>query len=74
VNFREGMRRLAIVLGLLGIPVGMLVGYAFSEDVHRTGLGVTVGAMVGFVIAWGCVRVIGWIIDGFSKGRYDSPR
>jgi len=80
LNFREGIRRLGIVAGVLGALAGAVGGYLLAMDAHASaakGLlgepvlvdyGVAVSLpVVGFVLAWGIFRVLSWILAGFSE-------
>jgi hypothetical protein len=66
----EGIRRLSLVLGLLGAApgtfffVGLIVTAGNLDNVVYSG----VAGLVGFVTFWGGVRVIAWIAEGFRGG------
>ena len=79
-NFREGMRRLGIVLGVLGSVVGGIAGALFAMDAHASATNKLLGEPVlvdyvvagllpvaGFLVPWGVVRVLVWIWAGFSE-------
>ncbi len=69
----EGVRRLSLVLGIVGlIPWGYMVAMAviFERwtplDVQRN---IILCGPVAFLIPWGIVRVIAWVVAGFrGKG------
>jgi hypothetical protein len=69
-SISEGFRRLAIVIGaFLGLGVaaiGIVAGAALE------------GSLIGvalFLMAYGLVRLLGWIVDGFvSGGERRGPR
>ena len=65
----EGARRLSLVAGL--VPLGlfalwsaiMLLGR--GEDFHW---GFLLAGFLAFLLPWGTVRVIAWIVQGFRQG------
>jgi hypothetical protein len=76
INVREGMRRLGIVLGVLGCVIGVGYSYFLGEQVResaRQGVlkesllmdyGILLALpIVGFLIPWGSVRMINWLIS-----------
>lgn len=80
VNFREGMRRLAIVLGVLGCFIGGLYSYLLGKEVYNSYVtGVLKESLIvdcailvalpafGFLIPWAAIRVLAWIWTGFSN-------
>jgi hypothetical protein len=71
---KRGIRRLALVLGLVcAVPVVCFLLFAASDDFNKganmwmsdLGYIALIGGVV-FLLAWGSVRLIGWIIDGFA--------
>jgi hypothetical protein len=79
LNLREGMRRLGIVLGVLGCLAGGIGGYFLAMHARATGAGF-VGESVlvdyaiasslpvaGFLVSWGGFHVLVWIWSGFSE-------
>jgi hypothetical protein len=80
MNFREGMRRLGVVLGVLGCGTGGFWSYFRSGQVLD---GAAKGLLqetlfmdcailltlpvIGFLVPWGAVRLIVWIWEGFSN-------
>ena len=64
----EGFRRLAIIMGaVLGFVLGGIVLLIKHEGIswsYVIGVGVSVGLIV-FLISWGAVCLVGWIIEGF---------
>ena len=80
LNFKEGMRRLSIVTGVLGAIAGAVGGYVLAMDAHTSAAKGLLGEpvlvdyavaaslpVVGFVLAWGAFRVLVWIWAGFSE-------
>lgn len=80
LNFREGMRRLSIVAGVLGAVAGAIGGYLLAMDARTSAAKGLLGEpvlvdyavalslpFVGFVFSWGAFRVIVWIWAGFSE-------
>ena len=78
-SFREGMRRLAIVLGALGAVAGAIGGFWLAMDAHASAAKRLLGEpvwvdyavagllpVIGFVVPWGAVHVLVWIWAGFS--------
>jgi len=63
----EGVRRLSLLLGMLGACASVLAGFS---------LGIAF-AIVGFVLTWGLVPVIGgfcgWVNEGFALDRRGKP-
>lgn len=78
LNFREGMRRLRIVVGVLGSLAGAIGGYLLVVDA-LAGRRLLRGSVlvnyvvasslpvVGFLAPWGAIRVLVWIWAGFSE-------
>lgn len=66
MNFRVGMNRLALVLGLCGFTWGI---FAMDGAWHSSGQEKPEYPAFGFLIPWGTVKVAYWIGAGFSKGR-----
>jgi hypothetical protein len=79
-NFREGMRRLGIVLGGLGAVAGAVGGVLLAMDAHASAAKGLLGEPVlvdyavaaslpvaGFLATWGAIRVLVWIWAGFSE-------
>jgi hypothetical protein len=80
-NFREGMRRVGIVLGLLGSVAGGIGGYFLA--VHARALAAAASLqesallqdyavastlpVIGFLLSWGSIHVLVWIWAGFSE-------
>jgi len=80
LNFREGMRRVGIVGGVLGAVAGGIGGYLLVVDARSLAASkllqesVLVDYVVasslpvfGFLVPWGAVRVLVWIWAGFSQ-------
>ena len=79
LNFREGMRRLAIVLGVLGCIAGGVGGYFLAMHASTTATGFvgeplvadyTIASslpVIGFLVPWGGIHVIVWIWVGFIE-------
>jgi hypothetical protein len=81
MNFGEGMRRLGIVLGVLGCAIVGFYSYFLGKEVHQSAVN---GALkeslladyaflialpvLGFFIPWGIIRAIRWVFLGFSTG------
>jgi hypothetical protein len=79
-NFREGMRRLGILLGGLGAAAGAIGGFFVAIDAHTSATKRLLGEPVwvdyavaaslpvlGFLAPWLAVRVFVWIWAGFSE-------
>jgi hypothetical protein len=77
-NTKEGMRRLGIVLGVVGCAGGGFESYFIAVDVYNSavrGAGVDwlsvalllAFPVLGFLVPWGAIRVLVWIWAGFSK-------
>jgi hypothetical protein len=79
-NFREGMRRLGIVVGVFGAVAGAIGGYFLAMDAHASAASGLLGEPVlvdygvaaslpilGFIVFWGAVRVLVWICVGFLE-------
>jgi len=79
VNFKEGMRRLGIVLGGLGCTAGAIASCLLAQDVQLSwsagtskesllfdGFVLLALPVLGFVIPWSSARVLAWICSGFS--------
>jgi hypothetical protein len=79
VNFREGMRRIGIVTGVLGSVAGAIGGYFLAMDAHASAAKGLLGEPVlvdyavaaslpvlGFLAPWAAIRVLAWIWAGFS--------
>ena len=80
VNFREGMRRLGVVAGVLGAGAGAVGGYWLAMDAHTSAAKGLLGEPVlvdyavaaslpvlGFLAPLLAVRVLVWIWAGFSE-------
>jgi len=80
MNFREGMRRLGLLLGVLGFALAGFYGCFLAVNVHDsyvTGVlkeslladMVVLAALpvLGFLVPWGTIRIFVWIGAGFSK-------
>jgi hypothetical protein len=80
LNFKEGMRRLGFVAGVLGALAGVVGGYLLAMDARTSAAKGLLGEpalvdygvaaslpVVGFVFAWGAFRVLVWIWAGFSE-------
>jgi len=81
VNFREGMRRIGIVAGLLGSVAGAIGGYLLAMDAHASAAKGLLGepALVDYAVAaslpglgylapWAAIRVLAWVWAGFLEG------
>ena len=78
-NFREGMRRLGIVLGVLGSIAGGIGGYFLAAHASATTTGFVGESVlvdyaiasslpvVGFLVFWGGTHVLVWIWAGFTE-------
>jgi divalent metal cation (Fe/Co/Zn/Cd) transporter len=73
MNFKEGMRRIGIMAGILGGIWGA-VDWSHSPALDTTKLqfvGGIIGFLIGFFILWAgfkvVVKTIAWIGMGFSK-------
>jgi hypothetical protein len=79
LNFREGMRRLGIVLGFLGSIAGGIGGYLLAAHASETDTGFAGESVlvdyaiasslpvIGFLISWGGIHVLVWIWAGFTE-------
>lgn len=71
----EGVRRLSLVLGLVGAVVaggGYGIGWYFD---HRGSVLVLfICAMAGYLSLWGPVRAVAWIVRGFRVGERGGDR
>jgi hypothetical protein len=80
LNFREGMRRLGILVSVLGAIAGAIGGYLLAIDAHASAAKGLLGEpvlvdyavaaslpVVGFLLPWGAIRVLVWIWAGFSE-------
>jgi len=66
----EGVRRLSLVLGLVfSVPLCLLLfGIASQTDFDAGDLLNCAAAVVAsFVIPWGSVRIVAWIVEGFRQ-------
>ena len=74
------MRRVGIVLGLLGSVAGGIGGYLLAIDARASAGNGLLGEpvlvdyaiaaslpVVGFLISWGTIRVLVWVWVGFSE-------
>ena len=74
------MRRLGIVLGVLGSIAGAIGGYLLAIDARASAANGLLGEpvlvdyaiaaslpVVGFLISWGTIRVLVWIWAGFTE-------
>jgi len=68
-RIREGFRRMAIFLGVLGGLIGLLVGvfiiFALVSSAEARIAWLVVTSVCSYGICWGLVRVLGWIVEGF---------
>jgi hypothetical protein len=71
VNIREGMRRIGIVLGVLG---GIGGAYYSAESYSATPKASAESYVIwialpvlGFFIPWGTIQLLRWIISGFTQ-------
>jgi hypothetical protein len=80
MDIREGMRRLGIVLGIIGFALATLYSFSIAREVHDSAIkGVLKESLLvdyavllalpvlGFLAPWGTIRVLVWILGGFSK-------
>jgi hypothetical protein len=80
LNFREGMRRLSIVAGVLGAIAGGIGTYFLIRDTLASAakrllrepvwVDYAVASslpVVGFLVPWAAIRVLIWIWAGFSE-------
>ena len=70
----EGVRRLSLVLGLLGlIPWGVVLSFFLfgpgNKEMPGMGIYAFLFGPMAFLIPWGVVRVIAWIVAGFMKAQ-----
>ena len=79
-NFREGMRRLGILLGGLGAAAGAIGGFFVAMDARASATKRLLGEPVwvdytvagllpvcGFLLTWEAIRILVWIWAGFSE-------
>src|SRR5215471_5365527 len=79
LNFKEGMRRLGVVAGVLGAGAGAIGGYLLAMDAHASAAKGLLGEPVlvdyavaaslpvlGFLLTWGASRVLVWVWAGFA--------
>jgi hypothetical protein len=80
VNFREGMRRLGVVAGILGAGAGAVGGFFLAMDAHTSAAKGLLGEPVlvdyavaatlpvlGFLAPWWATRLVVWIWAGFAE-------
>jgi hypothetical protein len=68
VNIKEGTRRAALFLGAAGALIGGYVSFLFAFAPSAWNyLWIPLFPLLGFVVPWGVVRMIGWVIAGFAK-------
>jgi hypothetical protein len=79
LNFREGMGRLAIVLGVLGCIAGGVGGYFLAMHARATSTGFVGESVladyaiasslpvIGFLVSWGGIHVLVWVWAGFTE-------
>lgn len=60
---KEGVRRLSMFLGILGVLIWSGIVIVFGSEI--TTLGIIVGFPVSFFLLFGVVRGIEWVKDGF---------
>jgi hypothetical protein len=73
MNLREGTRRLALLLGVVGAIAGGYGSMLVLIDVHGRAtpssaweyLCISLLPILGFFIPWGAARAIGWTLEGF---------
>jgi hypothetical protein len=79
LNFREGMRRLGIVLGGFGAVAGAIGSFFVAMDARTSATKRLLGEPVwvdyavagllpvcGFLILWGAIHILVWIWAGFA--------
>ena len=69
------VRRLSLALGLVpSVPLCLiLLGVASQADFDTGDVQMGAGAVVAsFVIPWGSVRIVAWVIEGFRAPRDDE--
>ena len=69
MNLREGTRRLALLLGVVGAILGGYFSFLYLQAGDAPAgweylLG-TLFPILGFFIPWGAIRAIGWVVAGF---------
>jgi len=73
MNVREGMRRLALILGVLGAILGGFIGQVYNAGEHlsagESAPAWFIGSIVGFLIPWVAVRALSWVLTGFAKSN-----
>jgi hypothetical protein len=77
MRFKLGMTRVALFLGVIGAIVGLFGTFLFWDDLRQSSppalawqyvLTLTI-PVVGFVIPWGFVRAVSWVISGFIEAK-----
>ena len=69
-----GIKRLAILLGVIGAIIGWFVGFA-SVGEYLSGyefLGGCIGMIEGFAIPFGLVYGVYWVVMGFTQSRKNN--
>jgi hypothetical protein len=62
MNLSKGINRLSIAAGIVGIAI-----FAYLPGRSDPWYSVLIVLALGFLIFWGVVRLIGWIIKGFMS-------
>jgi hypothetical protein len=65
-----GVKRLSLVLGIVGGSIGAVISIAGSDSVTPAVVVVVafiLCAGLGFLILWGLTRLTYWIVQGFKK-------
>jgi hypothetical protein len=79
MTFRRGMRRVALFLGVIGALIGLYGTFLFWEDLRETPppayawqylLTLTL-PVIGFLIPWGFVRAVLWVVAGLVELKED---
>ena len=69
MNIKEGTRRTALFLGAVGALIGGYMSFLFACTPSGWNyLWIPLFPLLGFIVPWGAVRAIGWVVDGFVKG------
>jgi hypothetical protein len=83
IDFREGMRRSGIALGILGCAAGCVLSFSlgfFGGAIQGFSADKAIGfllldcvtllalPLLGFFIPWAIVRLLHWVVVGFTQG------
>jgi len=70
-DFKNGMRRLGIAVGILAAIISFLKIASESQGPEQLPVALVVSGVIG-LLAWGVVRLIAWVVRGFLGSS--SPR